>query len=194
MKLELVLPVPTSINALYINQYVWNPKVRKREPSGAKILSKEGEKCKKELQEKAGQQMVGQEWDFEWTKNKDNFMYMDVIIYFSRRGRDSDNIFKLLSDALEDLVYDNDSRVLPRVQKIMFDTENPHIKVEFTPVKYKGIFKDEEEFKKFEDLCKECSRYRKGRCSILNDSRRGTIREEVDFSDNNKCKEYRERK
>lgn len=194
MKLKLELPVPTSINALYINQFIYNPRSRRREPSGAKILSKEGEDCKKEIQDMAREQMSGQEWDYEWTEDKDNFMYMDVIIYFSRRGRDADNIFKLLSDSLEKLVYDNDSRILPRVQKVLFDTENPHIEVEFTPVGYKGIFKDEEEASNFEESCKSCTRYRKGRCSILVDSLAGTVRSEIDFSHEFKCIEYKERR
>lgn len=193
MKLKLELPVPTSINALYVNQFVYNPKSRRREPTGAKILSKEGEDCKKEIQSMARSQMIGQKWYYEWSENKDNFMYMDVIIYFSRRGRDADNIFKLLNDSLEKLVYDNDSRILPRVQKILFDSKNPHIEVTFIPVGYKGIFANENEAIDFEENCKSCTRYRKGRCSILVDSLSGTVRKEVYPLIDYECKEYKER-
>lgn len=183
LELKLILPVPVSINKLYINQYGYNPKTRQRAPTGARILSKEGEKSKKDIQDKVVEQMSGQDWDYSWTECKDNFLYMDVLIYFSRRGRDSDNIFKLLSDSLEKIVYDNDSRILPRVQKVLYDTKNPHIEVEFSPVEYVGVFKDKEEAAQFEDECQTCTRYLNRRCSILLDSLSGQVREELEMVD-----------
>lgn len=194
MQLKLLLPVPTSINALYINQWGYDHKLKRNAPTGAKILSKEGEKCKEQIQFHTQKQLEGQEWDYEWTVDKNNFMYMDVWIYFSRRGRDSDNIFKLLSDSLEKLVYDNDSRVLPRVQRVLYDTKNPRIQVEFSPVDYIGIFRNSEEIDEFESRCKTCTRYLDGRCSILNDSLIGTVREEIGDVDDPNCTAYKEKK
>lgn len=193
MEIYLDLPVPVSINSLYINKFTFDPVSRRRIPSGSKILSKEGEKCKKEIQESARAQLANQKWDYVWTEDKNNFLYMDVIIFFPRRGRDADNIFKLLSDSLEKLVYDNDSRILPRVQKVLYDTENPHIEVKFSPVDYKGIFKDQEEADEFKSSCESCTRYREGRCSILVDSLSGTIREEVDHLGSLECSEYKKK-
>ncbi|WP_137743430.1 RusA family crossover junction endodeoxyribonuclease [Robertmurraya siralis] len=177
MRLNLTLPVPTSLNELYINEYSWNPKKKMRVPSGRRILSKEGEKCKEEIIELTKEQMKDQEWNYDFTV--DGYIYMDTVIYFSRKGRDDNNIYKLLCDSLEKLVYENDSRVLIRTQKILYDTVNPHIEVTLKPVDYKGIFKNEIHMNEFEDNCKTCKRYVRN-CSILNKAKEGRIQEEID--------------
>lgn len=193
MKLELTLPVPTSINALYINQYTYNPKSRRREPTGAKILSKEGELCKEQIQFHAKKQLSDQEWDYGWTEDKDSFLYQDAVIYFSRRGRDDNNIYKLLNDSLEKISYDNDSRVLVRTQKILYDTANPRIELTLTPVDYVGVFTSKADAERFEDRCMGCTRFLKGRCSILVDSKAGTVREEIGDDKNPVCEKYKEK-
>ena len=177
MKLELVLPVPTSINALYINQFQYNPKTRQREMTGKRILSKVGTKRKEEIAFHAKQQMENQEWDYEWTKT--NFVYQDAVIHFARRGSDDNNIYKLLNDTLEGIAYDNDSRVLVRTQRIVYDSKNPRVEVTLTPVDFVGVFENKEEADKFEQKCVSCTRHLNGRCSILVDSLIGTVREEI---------------
>lgn len=177
MELKLTLPVPISLNELYINEYGWNPKKKMRTPTGRRILSNDGEKCKTEIQELATEQMKSQYWDYDFTLN--NYIYMDTIIYFSRRGRDDNNIYKLLCDSLEKIVYENDSRVLIRTQKILYDTVNPHIEVTLKPVEYIGIFDDEIHMNAFESNCMKCKRYARN-CSILNKAKQGQIQEEID--------------
>jgi Holliday junction resolvase RusA-like endonuclease len=176
LQLKLTLPVPTSLNELYINEYSWNPKKKMRTPTGRRILSKDGEKCKEQLQQLTTEQLTDQEWDYAYTI--ENYIYMDTVIYFSRKGRDDNNIYKLLCDALEKIVYENDSRVLIRTQKILYDTTNPHIDVTLKPVEYRGIFPSEIHMNEFEDKCKECKRYARN-CSILNKAKEGRIQEEV---------------
>lgn len=193
MELKLTLPVPTSINALYINQYTFNPKSRRREPTGAKILSKEGELCKKQIQSDARKQLGEQEWDYEWTEGKNNFLYQDAVIYFARRGRDADNISKLLNDSLEKIIYENDSRILPRTQKIFYDTVNPRIELIITPVDYVGVFENQIKADAFADNCKGCTRYLEARCSILVDSLAATIREEI-TTDDQVCIKFKPKK
>lgn|GEM_PF-800462 len=192
LRLELILPVPTSINALYINQFAYNPKTRKREMTGARILSKQGEKRKQEIADAAKQQMESQEWDYEWTK--ENYVYQDAVIHFARRGSDDNNIYKLLNDTLEGIAYDNDSRVLVRTQRIVYDSKNPRVEVTLTPVDFVGIFKDQEEADQFELRCNDCTRYLKGRCSILVDSQIGTVREEIGSINEPICEKYKSNK
>lgn len=189
MELNLTLPVPTSLNKLYINQYSYNPKRRMQVPTGKRILSKEGTKSKNEIQAESRVQMQGQQWDYEWTK--EGYLFLDTVIYFSRRGTDDNNIYKLLCDALEGICYDNDSRVLVRTQKIMYSPNNPRVEVTLSPVDYVGIFDSKDEAEHFESACSDCSRYRKGSCAILKDSIVGTEREEVvDLT----CTSYKKRK
>lgn len=191
MKVELTLPVPTSINALYMNQFAYNPKTRKREMTGAKILSKQGEKRKAEIADAAKEQLQGQEWNYEWTK--ENYVYQDAVIHFARRGSDDNNIYKLLNDTLEGIVYDNDSRVLVRTQRIVYDSTNPRVEVTITPVDFVGIFEYETNAKEFELNCQGCTRYKSGRCSILQDSLRGTVREEIGSIYEPECSSYKKK-
>ncbi|KAF6620613.1 RusA family crossover junction endodeoxyribonuclease [Paenibacillus sp. EKM102P] len=176
MKLTLKLPLPVSINDLYINQYVWNPKSKTRVPSGKRILSKEGEKVKEKIIEAAKDQVSNQMWDYEYTMN--HYLYMDSIIYFNRKGRDDNNIYKLNNDALEKIVYDNDSRVLTRTQRILYDKKNPRIELTFSPVEYIGIFDNEETYIEFLENCKTCSRYKRN-CSILKAATEGYVQDEI---------------
>jgi Holliday junction resolvase RusA-like endonuclease len=189
LRLELVLPVPTSINALYINQFSYNPKTKKREMTGARILSKAGQKRKDEIAFHAKQQMENQEWDYEWTK--ENFVYQDAVIHFARRGSDDNNIYKLLNDTLEGIAYDNDSRVLVRTQRIVYDSNNPRVEVTLTPVDFVGVFENQEEADQFELRCNECTRFLNGRCSILVDSLNGTVREEIGSINEPVCVKYK---
>jgi Holliday junction resolvase RusA-like endonuclease len=188
--LYLTIPVPLSLNQLYINQYGWNPKMRMSVPTGKRILSKDGEKSKKEIIKAVKEQIKTQDWDYEYTE--ENFVYMDMIIYFNRKGRDDNNVTKLLADSLEKIVYDNDSRVLIRTQRIYYDTENPRIELHIHPVDYIGIFDNGEALNKFEDNCKSCSRYLNGRCKILQLSKEGRIQKEIDKELN--CEKYKQKK
>ena len=191
MKIRLELPVPTSINKLYINEYGWmtNKKTGKKErvPTGRRILSKEGRKVKARIMGEARVQLEKQadNWDYEWTK--ENFVYQDSKIVFARRGSDDNNIYKLLNDSLEGIIYDNDSKVLTRTQKITYNSKNPRIIVTVYPVDYVGIFDSQDEADEFKARCEfggefGCSRYRGGACSILKAVLDGTEREEVDLT------------
>lgn len=186
MKLNLTLPLPTSINRLYINQATWNSKTRTRMLTGKRILSKEGEKTKEQIIQKAKHQMEKSDWSYDYTK--ENYIYMDTIIYFRKKGSDDNNIYKLLCDALEKVVYENDSRVLIRTQKILYDSENPRVEVTFSPVEYIGIFDNQEILDQFEAKCKTCKRY-KNNCSILRKAKEGRIQEEIDNELN--CERYK---
>ncbi|TVX85962.1 RusA family crossover junction endodeoxyribonuclease [Paenibacillus agilis] len=197
MELNLLLPVPTSINKLYINEYQYQKnfvtKKVERVPTGRRILSKEGRAVKAQIQGRARVQLNEQpHWDYEWTK--ENFVYQDTIIYFARRGSDDNNIYKLLNDSLEGITYDNDSRVLVRTQRIVYDSQNPRIEVSIKPVEFIGIFENAETLEGFQKDCEGCSKYRKGSCSILKDSIAGTVREEIGSIHNPICTAYKEKK
>jgi Holliday junction resolvase RusA-like endonuclease len=192
MEINFVLPVPTSINKLYINEYQWDARLKQRAPTGRRILSQDGRKVKARIQGQARVQLLGQEWDYEWTK--ENFVYQDTIFYFARRGTDDNNAFKLLNDSLEGITYDNDSRVLVRTQHIVYDPKNPRIEVKIFPVDFIGIFQNRQVLLDFEYICESCSKYRKGSCSILKDSTNGTVREEIGSINNPICTEFKTKK
>jgi Endodeoxyribonuclease RusA len=203
MELTLRLPMPVSINRLYINEhtYKYNPKTRIKEkvPTGRRILSKDGKRVKAQIQAEARVQFEQQKdkWDYEWTK--ENFCYQDALVIFARRGSDDNNIYKLLNDSLEGIVYENDSRVLVRTQKIVYNPKDPHVEITLRPVEFIGIFDNKDDRDEFEARCefggeKGCSKYRNGKCSILKDSLLGTVREEIGDINNPYCLSFTEKK
>lgn len=189
MQLYLTLTLPVSLNQLYISEYKWNPISKQREPTGKRILSDKGVMNKKLIQKDAKKQMRKQYWDYEWTK--ENYLYMDTIIYFNKKGRDDNNIYKVLCDALEKIVYDNDSRVLIRTQRVFYDAKHPKIEVFLFPVDYVGIFDSEQDYEEFVDNCKTCRYYQNGKCSVLNGAIESRIQEEIE---NMICRKFIEKK
>lgn len=198
MEITIEIPVPTSINKLYINEYNYqfNPKTRKKErmPTGRRILSPEGRKVKARIQGEARVQFEQQKdkWDYDWTRT--NYCYQDSVIIFAKRGSDDNNVYKLLNDSLEGILYENDSRVLVRTQKIMYSSKNPKMVVTLRPVDFIGIFDDEKSLDKFKESCISCSRYRNGSCSILKDSIAGTLREEISSHEKPVCSAFKQKK
>ncbi|MCR8994686.1 RusA family crossover junction endodeoxyribonuclease [Brevibacillus laterosporus] len=192
MQLKLTLPMPVSINKLYINEYQWDARLKMRVPTGRRILSKEGRQVKAKIQGQARVQTENQDWDFDWTK--ENFVYQDAVIFFARRGSDDNNIYKLLNDSLEGIAYDNDSRVLVRTQHIVYDSKSPRIELTLVPVEFIGIFKNQEMLRGFQKVCESCSRYRKGSCSIIKNSIAGTVREEIGNIYDPRCTQFKEKK
>lgn len=189
MQLHLTLTLPVSLNQLYINEYKYNPKTKKSEPTGKRILSDKGTMNKKTIQKETKRQIKGQDWEISNTLNK--YFYMDVIIYFNRTNRDADNIFKILNDSLEGIVFKNDSRILPRVQRILYDATNPKIEVFFTPCNYIGIFDSLIDLEEFEENCHSCRFYLNSKCSVLVKAKEGRIQDEIE---NTICSKYTEKK
>ena len=191
MKLNIVVPVPTTLNKLYTNQYTWrkNPQGGKPIgiPSGKRVLTKEGEKYKKDVKTLVERQISNQEWDYN--KKAERFIYMDYIVYMNRKGRDSDNLHKLLQDTLKGLIYVDDTTVLTRPNRVLVDRDNPRMEIEIRFVEWVGVFDSEDQMNNCILKCKTCKRFKDGACSVLRDSIDGVINKDFDF-DNKICSKY----
>lgn len=191
---RLALPLPTSLNALYITQWSGG------RPTGKKILSAKGKENRENLMVNVERQMTkgdNLEWDVEYTK--DGYIYMDIIAYITRADSDVDNFLKTLNDSIEEtgLVFYNDSKIVPRFHRTYIDSKNPRILLTFTQTGWVGVFDNEDEYNSFHSICKSCSRYRNGSCSILKKSVDNKITEEVVIHDETKspyCTKYKEKK
>jgi Holliday junction resolvase RusA-like endonuclease len=155
-------------------------------PTGKRILSKKGKDYKENTIKLVKEQIKNQKWDYELTKTK--FVYLDYIAYMNRKHRDTDNLHKLLQDTLKELIYDDDTMVLTRPNRVMIDRNNPRLEIEFSFVEWTGIFANEEDMKKYIERCQSCKRFRKGSCSILKDSLDGVINVDVI---NELCNKYK---
>lgn len=178
---SMKIPIPTSLNKLYCNQYIWDNKRKMRVPTGKRVLTAEGEACKKEIQRIAKSSIkLHPNWDFEETKTR--HLYIDMTFVFQRTNMDADNTFKLMLDSLQGIVFFNDSNVLPRPQRILYCSKNPRVYLKFKFVDYIGIFDNIEMLDKFNnDYCYNCRRYSRN-CSILKRAKEGRLQDEIDRS------------
>lgn len=73
--------------------------------------------------------------DQRWTvPDKHVWLYVDMVFYFpDRKIRDSHNCLKLLLDVMQGIVYENDYVILPRIQSVEYDKENPRVELRIIP-------------------------------------------------------------
>lgn len=118
--LKLSLPVPPSVNAIYYNTR-----------GGGRRLTKKAEHYVRDTRALTNVFMDEQRWT---KQEKGIWLYMDLVFYFpDKRRRDSHNCLKLLLDALEGLVYTDDMYLMPRIQSVEYDKENPRVEIHVTP-------------------------------------------------------------
>ena len=118
--LTLTIKVPPSVNHMYIHKR-----------NGQKILTSTAKQYIKTIQDLCKKEIKKQ----NWKKDKESVWYvMDMYFYFQdKRKRDSHNCLKLLMDSLEGLLFTNDYFVLPRIQYVTLDRENPRVEIIFYP-------------------------------------------------------------
>lgn len=69
--------------------------------------------------------------------NKHVWYYVDMVFYFSdRRIRDSHNTLKILMDALQGIFFHNDYYCMTRINKVLYDSDNPRVEIKIHPVDY----------------------------------------------------------
>lgn len=111
-KLYLNLPIPPSVNSLYTMQRKLTAKARKYIANSQPIIL---------------DAINDQNWHMP---EKNEWLYLDMVFYMpDKRIRDSHNALKLLLDVLQDLVYVNDYTVMPRIQSVEYDKDNPRVEV-----------------------------------------------------------------
>lgn len=117
-ELHITLPVPPSVNAIYYNTR-----------GGGRRLTSKAEKYIRDVRALAGMYVD----DNGWVKKNDHtWLYMDMVFYFpDKRTRDSHNCLKILLDALEGIIFYNDMFVMPRINSVEFDKENPRVEILF---------------------------------------------------------------
>ena len=118
--LTMSIPIPPSVNHMYIHK-----------KNGSKILTKNAKENIKKLQTICKKSKKEQGWK---TDKECVWYVMDLYFYFpDKRKRDSHNCLKLLLDCLEGLLFENDYYILPRIQYVTLDRDNPRVEVVFYP-------------------------------------------------------------
>lgn len=172
--LKLVSPISPSVNH-YLG---WRAILKNGKPMAVSYKKPEAVKYQKEFAEYVKEEAKKQGW--VKSDNIYQHYYMDCTIYFDRVDKDANNIFKCLADALTDsgVVWIDDTQLCERVQRIYYDSENPHIELEVYPCDYIGVFDNASQLEEFESRCIECNRYKRN-CSLLKRAKEGRIQEEI---------------
>lgn len=135
-----------------------------------------------------------EEQGFDLVPDKMRHFYIDAIFYFPSIDLDCNNYFKCMLDAITDTqaVWIDDNITCERVQKILYDRNNPRIELEIYPVDYIGIFDNADQLDSFiSNNCNTCRR-NKANCSVLKKAMEGRVSEFIE--DCCICKKYTKRK
>lgn len=117
-RLFLTLPIPPSVNSIYYNT-----------KGGGRRLTSKAEKYIRDVRAFCRASAEDNDWKFA---EKGDWLYMDMVFYFpDKRTRDSHNCLKVLIDAIEGVLFQNDMYVLPRINSVEFDKENPRVEILF---------------------------------------------------------------
>ena len=112
------LDFPPSVNHCYVTN-----------PYGQRVLKKEGRSW-----------ITQSQWIIKCSSHNPTpwytgqWVFADLRFYMpDKRKRDSHNYLKLLLDAMEGIVVDNDYWLLPRIQYVGLDRDKPRIEVAVCP-------------------------------------------------------------
>lgn len=114
--LKFALSIPPSVNKL------WEIK-----RNGKRVLNSHARRYLSDA--KAYMTMLCE--DTAWRKTeRDEWLYIDLVFYFPDKIiRDSHNFIKVLLDAIQDTVFENDYAVMPRIQAVELDEDNPRVEL-----------------------------------------------------------------
>lgn len=117
---ELRIVIPGNLPTL--NHVYRNVAINRR------ITTRDGQRWVRDVQAIAMAAIQQQSWQ----KSTNQKLIAEVMIYWpTRRKRDVENVGKLLWDALEGVVYENDQWLLPRYMDFSVDKLNPRVEIRF---------------------------------------------------------------
>jgi len=186
-ELKLVSAIPPSVN-----HYLGYRSVKRGGKHVAmSYKTSEASDYRKNFADYVSEEVERQGWDLE--PNSTQHFYVDTVFYFNRIDMDCNNYFKVMLDAITDTqkIWLDDNVVCERVQRIYYDSANPHVELTIHPVEYIGVFDNASQLEEFESNCVGCTRYMSGKCSISKKAKEGRIQSEIT---NCVCSAFRRRR
>lgn len=138
-KLELVLPIPPSVN-----KYLY-PKIVK---SGRKSYVRLAETSESIRYKKKNYIYIENEMFMQKWEQPAEGVKVDVHIdyYFKQKGQDPNNYLKILYDMFEDIgIYINDDAAKPQTGIVVIDKYHPRLEVTITKSPQVGVFENEQD-------------------------------------------------
>ncbi len=181
--LLLTSPMPPSVNHYTAHRAI----IKNGKPLGIVYKTKEAVAYQTAFKKRVASEVKKQGWETD-LENPRHF-YVDAVFYMDKKHKDCNNLWKCLLDAITEtqLVWKDDDIVCERVNKIVYDSENPRVELYVRYVDYVGIFDTEEQLDNFKNNnCIACKRYKRN-CTLLRNAIEGRIQEEIDGHNCVKC-------
>lgn len=175
-ELKITSPIPPSVNHYLAHRAV----LRGGRPIAVVYKTKEAAAYQAALRKSVTKAVEDQGWKTNLSDPR--HIYVDAAFYMDKTHRDCNNAWKCLLDAITEtqLVWKDDDIVCERVNKIVYDAENPRVELCIHYVDYIGIFDNEEQLETFKsNNCIDCKRYKRN-CTILRNAVDGRVQSEID--------------
>jgi Holliday junction resolvase RusA-like endonuclease len=174
-ELYITSPIPPSVNHYTAHRAI----IKNGKPLGVVYKTKEAVSYQNILRDIVKNEVEKQ----KWVTDLDNprHFYVDAIFYMDKKHVDANNLWKCMLDAITEtqLVWHDDDMVCERVNKILYDANNPRVELYIHYVDYVGIFENEEALDSFvESNCIDCKRYKRN-CTILRKAIEGRVQPEI---------------
>ena len=182
-KLLITSPIPPSVNHYTAHRVV----MKGGRPLAIVYKTKEAVAYQTEFKKTVVQTVEEQGWKTDLDNPK--HIYVDAVFYMDKKHRDCNNTWKCMLDAITEteLVWKDDDIVCERVNKIVYDADNPRVELYIHYVEYVGIFDNEDQLETFKnDNCIGCKRYKRN-CTLLRNAIEGRVQEEIDGYICTKC-------
>lgn len=182
-KLLITSPIPPSVNHYTAHRVV----MKNGKPLAIVYKTKEAVAYQTAFKETVARAVEEQGWPTDLSNPR--HIYVDAVFYMDKKHRDCNNAWKCLLDAITEtqLVWMDDDVVCERVNKIVYDADNPRVELYIHYVDYVGIFDTEKQLSSFKnENCIDCKRYKRN-CTLLRNAIEGRIQDEIDGYTCAKC-------
>ena len=124
-----------------VNHYLaYRAIVKNGKPMAMSYKTQDAKKFQKEFTEYVKEQAKIQNWITD--PNPMQHYYVDAVFYFPRIDMDTNNYWKVAFDAITDsgVVWVDDNMACERVQRVLYDSENPRIEYTIYKTDFCGVF------------------------------------------------------
>lgn len=175
-QLIITSPIPPSVNHYTAHRVV----MKSGKPLAIVYKTKEAVAYQTAFKKTVADAVEEQAWQTDLENPR--HIYVDAVFYMDKKHRDCNNAWKCLLDAITEtqLVWKDDDVVCERVNKIVYDADNPRVELYIHYVDYIGIFDTEDQLEEFKkDNCIGCKRYKRN-CTLLRNAIEGRVQQEID--------------
>lgn len=175
-EIHIISPMPPSVNHYTATKCI----IKNGRPLSIVYKTKESVAYQTAFKKTVSEAVIDQQWVTDLTNPR--HFYVDADFYMDKKHKDCSNLWKCLLDAITEtqLIWQDDDIVCERVNKIVYDAENPRVELYIHYVDYIGIFDNEAQLDMFKtNNCIGCKRYKRN-CTLLKNALDGRVQPEID--------------